>query len=201
MAAAGRACLEGVVMRVHRSTPLIAAVLVSLAASSARAEVPLSATAYAGLAFARPGVSSGGWVGLHCRVAPHWSLGAEGGYVVLSTAYYTPVVLPAFAPSPVVDAPERTMRNVSAVFRGRSAGPVRLHALLGVGYYELETRTHFTMGSDQVEHEALPGFGFALGVSGTGLVRPGFQLRWDEVIRPHNEYLDVFSFAVGLNLN
>ena len=188
-------------MRVHSITPLLAAGLVAVAASGARAEAPWSGTAQAGLVFTEPGVSSGAWVGLHRTVAPNRSLGVEAGYVVLSSDFETPVSLP-FAP--LTDwqvGADRTLRSASVVFRGRSAGPVRIHMLTSFGYYDLETRTLFATGPDEVQHEKLPGFAFAIGLSGAGLLRPGFQFRWDEVIRPHNEYMDVVSFAVGLHVN
>jgi hypothetical protein len=188
-------------MRVHCITPLLTAGLVALAASGARAEAPLSGTAYAGLVFTDPGVSSGAWVGLQCRVAPHWSLGAEAGHVVLSGGDLPVVRTAMYTGNNWPTSLGLTLRSASAVLRGRSAGPVRLHFLGSFGYYDLETRTHYSMSPDQVEHERLPGFGLAIGFAGTGLVRPGFQLRWDEVIRPHNEYLDVISFAVGLHFN
>ena len=185
----------------HRWIPLAAAVLATLVASGAHAEGRWSGTAHAGLVFTTPGVSSGAWVGLHRTVAPNFSLGAEAGYVALSTGFETPVTHP-FAP--LTDwqvGADRTLRSASVVFRGRSEGPVRIHMLVGFGYYDLENRTHFANSSDQVQHEELPGLAFAIGLSGAGLLRPGFQLRWDEVIRPHNDYLDVVSFAVGLHVN
>ena len=185
----------------HRWIPLAASVLAALATSGAHAEGRWSGTAHAGLVFTKPGVSSGAWVGLHRTVAPNRSLGVEAGYVVLSSGFETPVGLP-FAP--LTDwqvGADRTLRSASVVFRGRSAGPVRLHMLTSFGYYDLETRTLFANGPDEVQQEKLPGFAFAIGLSGAGLLRPGFQLRWDEMIRPHNEYMDVISFAVGLHVN
>ena len=56
-------------------------------------------------------------------------------------------------------------------------------------------------GDDRVEDVWNPGFSLGVGVSGSGLVRPGFQLRWHEVLGPEDINLDLVTFEAGLHFN
>jgi hypothetical protein len=145
------------------------------------------------------GTNLGGWVDLLHRAVPNWSIGAEGGWFPLAGDQ---IMVLGFAPGPRIPmGSSRGLFSASGVFRGRSPGPVRLHMLGTFGYYDLVTRTHFVQGDDHVEHEWSPGFSLGIGVSGSGLVRPGFQLRWHETVGPEHDNMDVVSFEAGLHFN
>jgi hypothetical protein len=130
-------------------------------------------------------------------VVPHWSVGAEGGYFAMpEEAYGLPFV------GGGATGKSFGMYSASAAVRGRSPGPVRFHMVGTAGFYDLVTRTHFAgWGPDQVKHEWNPGISLGLGVSGAGLVRPAFQLRWHEMIGPGQVYMDVVTFEAGLRFN
>ena len=187
-------------MRFHRTILLLTAALAAFGSASARGETGWSAVAKTGLAFMRQGenVTSGGWFDLLHSMAPNASVGAEVGYIKLpGVSYVYPAVVGYTGPT----GKSLGMLGASGVFRVRSAGPARVHLLGTFGYYDLSTRTHFNGNPDRVEHEGHPVFSLAIGVSGSGLVRPGFQLRWHEVVMQRAEYFDVISFEAGLHFN
>ena len=195
-------------MKPHRFLSLLAGALLALGASPAIAESPWSASANAGLVFSdvgrnSGGVTSGAWIDVLHSIAPNWSAGVEGGYVKLPGVGGTPPWASAAYSwfGGAGDDGSSTMLSAGGVLRGRSSGPVRVHMMAGFGYYDLATRTRTPGAPDEVEYERLPGFSFALGISGPGLVTPSLQLRWHEVIRPHNDYMDIVSFETGLRFN
>jgi hypothetical protein len=183
-------------MRNHVTRALSTLALITLAASGSRAETRWSGTAHGAIVLVGDGANWGGWLGLNRNVWPSWELGAEAGYVVLPSGFGSPGL--------------STLRSAGAVLRGRSVDPAPFHVLAGLGYYDLETRSSSNIlgfppgrgvSADQVVHEGFPGFALAVGFSGSGLMRPGFQLRWDEVLRPPGESIEVVSLAVGLYFN
>src|SRR5439155_538 len=88
---------------------------------------------------------------------------------------------------------------------GRAPRPnptIRVHLLGTFGYYDLTHRTKYGgVRPDAVEHEASPGFSLGIGLSGSGPLMPGFQLRWHEVLRPEPNRLDVVSLEAALHFN
>jgi len=190
-------------LRLIATLPVALLGLLSIDASRAEAEAPWSAAASAGLVFPvgqrYGGTNAGAWVDLLHTAVPNWSIGAEAGYFalpgepgsVLTVVGYNEPTGKSFG-----------MYSASAVVRGRSPGMVRFHMLGTAGFYDLATRTHFAGGRpDQVEHEWSPGFSLGLGVSGSELVRPGFQLRWHETLGPEHDTIDVVTFEAGLHFN
>ena len=195
-------------MKPLRFVPILSVALLTIGASSALAESPWSGSAHAGLVFSNVGregggVTTGGWLDVLHSIAPNWSAGVEGGYVKLPGVSGIPAWAGAayswFGRSEKDGS--SLMLSASGVIRGRSSGPARVHMLAAVGYYDVATRTRISGFPDQVEYERLPGFSVALGLSRRGLVSPSFQLRWHEVIRPHNDYMDIVSFETGVHFN
>jgi hypothetical protein len=197
-----------------RAPRLIAIVSVALlaflapGASQAGAESPWSATANAGIMATGGaeggGLNLGGWAALLHTAASNWSVGGEAGYFTLPGLGY---VVPAVVGYDGPESSEFSMLSASGVVRARTAGPVRAHLLGTFGYYDQVTRTHYVGGRpDRVEHEGHPGFSIGAGVSGSGLLRPGFQLRWHHVLRSRADYqpylhTDAVTFEAGLHFN
>lgn len=203
-------------MRIHPILPAAVAALITLAPAGARAESRWSSSVHTGLAFTNVGVGTGATIDLLHGVQKGWSLGAEAGYAILP-GVETGWAYPAFIPAPEVTGGEIQVVNASGVVRARTGGSVRVHGLGTVGCYRVTTRRTYSQGQDSF-HEQYPGFGFGLGVSGSGPLRPGFRLRWDQVLRTKTvlewdeslgntksvtrpDYLDVVTFAVGLHFN
>jgi hypothetical protein len=194
-------------MRSHRAVLLTAAAVVTLAAPRARADSGWSGAAHVGLAFAQhqgADVTSGGWVDLLHTFLPNASAGVEAGYLKLSrSSSYVIQPLARYA-APTDDS--RDMFSASAAVRLRSVGPAGAHMIGTCGYYYVRrpggiTHTADTWGSGQPADEWNPGFSLGLGFSGSGLVRPSFQLRWHEMIGPEDTNLDVVTFEVGLHFD
>ena len=196
-----------------KSLRFIAAALaasVALAPSAGHAESRWSGAAGAGLVFTNAGTGSGLWADLLREVAPHWSVGVEGGYALLARPEPMWVyALPAASPFGYVSTPgeDNRLASASIAVRGRSPGPVRFHFLGTFGCYDLSTKPDPVMvftglpPPPQVVHEQYPGFSLGLGVSAAGLIRPALQLRWHQLQLPHNNSLDLVTFEAGLHFN
>ena len=198
-------------MKSLRFIATASAALLALAPSAGHAESRWSGAAGAGLAFTSIGVGSGLWADVLREVAPNWSVGVEAGYAVLANpetqwVYAMPALPFGYVSSPSED---NRLASASVALRGRSPGPVRFHFLGTFGCYDLSTKTgQFAYPASmvpppppQVVHEQYPGFSLGLGVSAAGLVRPAIQMRWHQVMRPHNDYMDVVTFEAGLHFN
>jgi hypothetical protein len=186
-------------MSVRQTVPLLAVALTALAAAGARADAGWSGAAQAGLAFVQrgDGVSSGGWIELLHSVASNASAGLEAGYIKLPASASVYTIQPWYGTTSTT----YSTFSASGAFRVRRGWGARLHALGTFGYYDLVTRENLLDGSDQVEHTWNPGFSLGIGVSGSGRVRPGFQLRWHEFLGPDDVNIDIVSFEVGLHFN
>jgi hypothetical protein len=193
-------------MRFPRSLMPLTVTLAALAWSDAREDAPWSAAASGGLVSVSDrdgsdvpgGATLGVWVDLLHAALHNWSVGCEGGYSGLPGS------------SAVIEFAgdeSRSLFSASGVVRWRNEGPVRVHLLGALGYYDLATRTHFRTWLrpggpplDQVEHERRPGFSLSVGLSGSGPVMPGLRVRWQDVARPDHD-LDIVSLEVGLHFN
>jgi hypothetical protein len=146
------------------------------------------------------GATMGGWAALLRSVAPGWSVGAEAGYFALPGIDYNVLNVVGF---PLVSSDFRVM-SASAVVRWRNEIEMPVHLIGSLGYYNEEQRDHRASGSDPVERNGHVGFGLGAGISGSGSLRPGFQVRWHHVDRTKaREQLhgDTVSFEVGLYFN
>ena len=173
-------------------------------AAEACAGTRWSATASGGFAFVSSrdgsdvpgGTNLGGWLSVLHAAAPNGSVGVEAGYFTLPA-------LGAYAA--VVGGPmgeSRSVLSASGAVRWRSPGAIRVHLLGTFGYYDLTHRTKYGgVRPEAVEHEASPGFSLGIGLSGSGPLMPGFQLRWHEVLRPEPNRLDVVPLEAALHFN
>jgi hypothetical protein len=198
-------------MRSLRFLATASAALLALAPSAGHAESRWSSAAGAGLVFTTDGTGSGFWVDILRKVAPNWSAGVEAGYALLAGREQEWIYawMPSSRPFDYPPGGDNRMASASFVLRGRSPGPVRFHFLGTFGGYDLSMKPDpFAYPAmvppppqRDVIHEQYPGFSLGLGVSAAGLIRPAVQLRWHQVIRPHNEYFDLVTFEAGLHFN
>lgn len=183
--------------------PLLAAVIITVAAADLRADEGWSSSAHLGLTFLQErgaSVSSGGWFELLHSIAPNASAGVEAGYMTVAGA--PPTIVAPGSQSAYLSLEDKSYNSFSAsgAFRVRGGGSLRPYVLGTFGYYDVSTRIHI-LGVDQVEDVWSPGFSFGVGVSGSELVRPGFQLRWHETLGPEHTNVDIVTFEVGLHYN
>jgi len=177
--------------------------LLLLPVSRAGAETPCSAVVTGGLVSVSHrdgssvpgGTTLGVWIDLLRAALPNWSVGSEVGYSGLPGSYG----VSAYVGAP--NGTSRSMFSASGVVRWRNEGPVRVHLLGTIGYYDLAARTGYDEGrSDEVEHDRRAGFSLSIGFSGSGPVMPGFRLRWQDVVGPDRD-LNAVSLEAGLHFN
>lgn len=194
-------------MKIRHAVPLLAVAFTALAPAGALADEGWSGSANAGLAFVQrqAGVSSGGWADLLHSITNKASAGLEVGYIKLPGTE-APNAYPALGYVPG-DWSYGTF-SASAAFRVRGGPGARLHVLGTAGYYDLISRTQSQARpaqagptSEPATHQWGPGFSLGIGVSGSGLVSPGFQLRWHETLGPQRDTMDIVTFEAGLNFN
>ena len=170
---------------------------------SASAEPRYSGSVHAGYVLAQDiGLGAGGWASVARDIGAHWSVGAEAGYAALPTA-------DAPFASVARGAPLRTgggsaLASASGALMFRNAPPpAHVYVIGTVGYYDLAIRSGFGFPRvpGKLEHERHAGFSIGAGISGSGQLAPGFELRWHHVsdVDRRDIMSDALSFEFGLH--